>query len=143
MIDLRPNADAVWLSFTRITFLCYIVTRFTCSLRHMCKVIQALRAMPAVSNKITLLWQHWNLMRDEQMNICMGNVMFLDTVSCNPTPASAQSPLTPQRLFYYESRFHIRVTLHFSCNIRTNPWIFTTNGNISCCVDRASRYNSL
>jgi hypothetical protein len=53
-------------------------------------------------------------MRDEQMNICMNNVVFLGVVSGNPTSASALSPLNTQRLFYYENRFHIGVTLSFS-----------------------------
>jgi hypothetical protein len=108
----------------------------------MCTAIQALWAMPAVSNKITLLWQHWNLMRDEQMNICTDNVVFLDTVSRNPTPASTQSPLTPKRFFYYESSFHISVTLSFTYNIWTKLWFFTTSGHILCIVDRVSRHNS-
>jgi hypothetical protein len=95
--------------------LCYIVTCSTYSIRYtMCKAIQALRAMPAASNKIPFLWQHGNLMRDEQMNMCMDNVVFLDIVSCNPTSASAYSPLTPQRLFYYKSRFHMSVNLSFT-----------------------------
>ena len=77
IIELRPNADAVWLSITRITNLCYIVTfHLFPSLRVQGDPSSASNAGGIERNNVTMATR--NLMRDEQMNICTGNVVFLD-----------------------------------------------------------------